>query len=250
MEWVDDGIVLSARKHGESAVIASLLTREHGRHPGLVRGGAGTRARGLYQPGNRVAARWRGRLSEHLGSYSCELARSTAAGVLDDALALAVLSAACAVTEAALPERHPYGRVYQTLDALLDAVAAGDRTLVARYVRWELNLLGEIGYGLDLSVCAATGANDNLAYVSPKTGRAVSLSAGEPYRDRLLALPAFLAGTGPPGGSLPAGDLAAGLKLTGYFLDRHVLGLGLKPPQPRRQLETMVASPRLLRPGP
>ena len=122
MEWDDEGIVLSARKHGESALIASLLTREHGRHPGLVRGGAGSRARGLYQPGNRVAAHWRGRLAEHLGSYRCELARSTAAGVLDDALALAVLRAACAVTDTALPERHPYGRVYETLAALLEAV--------------------------------------------------------------------------------------------------------------------------------
>jgi DNA repair protein RecO (recombination protein O) len=244
MEWDDEGIVLSARKHGESAVIASLLTREHGRHPGLVRGGAGTRARGLYQPGNRVAAHWRGRLSEHLGSYRCELARSTAAGVLDDALALAVLRAACAVTETALPERHPYGRVYETLAELLEAVAQGGGGLVAHYVRWELHLLAEIGYGLDLSTCAATGSNDNLAYVSPKTGRAVSLSAGEPYRDRLLTLPGFLIGAAPPGGSLPMGDLVAGLKLTGYFLDRHVLSQGMKPPAPRRQLETMVSAPR------
>jgi DNA repair protein RecO (recombination protein O) len=244
MEWDDDGIVLSARKHGESAVIASLLTRDHGRHPGLVRGGAGTRARGLYQPGNRVSVHWRGRLSEHLGSYRCELSRSTAANVLDDKLGLAVLRAACAVTEVALPERHPYGRVYETLEALLGAVAESSKTLVAHYVHWELELLAEIGYGLDLSACAATGTNDNLAYVSPKTGRAVSLSAGEPYRDRLLALPAFLIGAGPPGGSLPAGDLAAGLKLTGYFLDRHVLSQGLKPPAPRSQLEAMVAAPR------
>jgi len=244
MEWTDEGIVLSARKHGESAVIASLLTREHGRHPGLVRGGAGARARGLYQPGNRVMAQWRGRLAEHLGSYRCELARSTAAGVLDDALALAVLRAACSVTETALPERHPYGRVYDALAALLDAVAAGERGLVALYVRWEVVLLAEIGYGLDLSQCAATGRNDNLAYVSPKTGRAVSLSAGEPYRDSLLILPGFLAGALPPGGSVPQGDLLAGLRLTGHFLDRHVLSLGIKPPAPRRQLETMVAAPR------
>ncbi|HEX7007723.1 MAG TPA: DNA repair protein RecO [Alphaproteobacteria bacterium] len=244
MEWTDHGIVLSARRHGESAVIASLLTREHGRHSGLVRGGAGSRARGIYQPGNRVAARWRGRLAEHLGSYSCELSRSTAAGVLDDALALAVLRAACAVTEAALPERHPYARVYETLDALLDKVAAGAKGLVAHYIRWELVLLAEIGYGLDLTACAATGSNDNLAYVSPKTGRAVSLSAGEPYRDRLLPLPAFLLGESPPGGSVPAGDLAAGLRLTGYFLDRHVLSGGRTPPAPRRRLEAMVAAPR------
>jgi DNA repair protein RecO (recombination protein O) len=244
MEWDDEGIVLSARKHGESAVIASLLTRDHGRHPGLVRGGAGSRARGLYQPGNRVVAHWRGRLAEHLGAYRCELSRSTAAGVLDNALALGVLRAACAVAEAALPERHPYGRVYETLAELLAAVGEGGGGLVARYVRWELVLLAEIGYGLDLSVCAATGSNDNLAYVSPKTGRAVSLSAGEPYRDRLLTLPAFLIGAGPPGGSLPAGDLVAGLRLTGFFLDRHVLSQGMKLPAPRGQLEAMVSAPR------
>jgi DNA repair protein RecO (recombination protein O) len=244
MEWTDEAIVLSARKHGESAVIASLLTREHGRHPGLVRGGAGSRARGLYQPGNRVVAHWRGRLAEHLGSYRCELSRSTAAGVLDDALALAVLRAACAMTETALPERHPYGRVYETLAELLEAMAAEAGGLVARYVRWELTLLAEIGYGLDLTACAATGSNDNLAYVSPKTGRAVSLSAGEPYRDRLLALPPFLAGAAPPGRLVPMGDLMAGLRLTGYFLDRHVQSQGGKPPAPRRQLEALVAAPR------
>ncbi len=213
MDWNDDGIVLAARRHGEHALIVQLLTREHGRHAGLVRGGAGARQRGNYQPGNFVAAQWRGRLPEHLGAYVCEVKRSHAAPLLDDPLRLAALSAACAVGEAALPEREPHGPVFEGFLALLEALDS-ERGWGEVYIRWELGVLAELGYGLDLSECAATGRNDELAYVSPKSGRAVSLSAGEPYRDRLLPLPAFLAGSGP---ALPS-ELAQGLRLTGYFL--------------------------------
>ncbi len=241
MNWAEDGIVLSARKHGESAAVVQLLTRDHGRHAGLVRGGAGRRARGVLQPGNRVAARWQARLAAHLGTYVCELTRSHAAELLDDPLRLAGLSAACAMAEASLPEREPHGAVYEGFLALLQAMATPDWPRI--YVRWELGLLAELGYGLDLSSCAATGANDELAYVSPKSGRAVSLSAGEPYREKLLPLPRFLAvPRAPAAGDLAAGDLAAGdvakgLRLTGYFLERHVfapLGRGL--PAARRRL--------------
>ena len=217
MDWVDDAIVLGARKHGETSAIVQLLTREHGRHAGLVRGGAGSRARGVYQPGNRVSARWRARLPEHLGTFTCELAHSHAAGLLDDALRLAGLTSACAVTEAALAERHPYPRLYDAFLALLAALA-DEPAWAAVYVRWELGLLDEMGYGLDLSRCAATGGTEDLVYVSPKSGRAVSRAGGEGYRDRLLPLPAFLAGNG----AAPASEVAAGLRLTGYFLDRHV----------------------------
>jgi len=220
IEWSDEGIVLSARRHGESAAIVSLLTRGHGRHVGLVRGGAGRRARGLYEPGNRVTAAWRARLAEHLGHYACELAESRVARVLDDAARLAGLAAATALVDAALPEREPHGRLFDSLDALIlglcDEAAAVDwRTA---YVRFELDLLADLGFGLDLSRCAATGTTADLAYVSPKTGRAVSLSAGEPYRDRLLPLPRFLSQA-----SLPAAaaDLLAGLHLTGVFLEQY-----------------------------
>ncbi len=216
MQWSDEGIVLSARPHGETAAVVHLLTRGQGRHAGLVRGGQGRRARGIYQPGNLVAARWSGRLAEHLGTYSCELLESYAARVLDDPARLAALSAAAAVCERALPEREPHAACFEGFLALLEALA-GDHWAEA-YVRWELALLAELGFGLDLGACAAGGANDQLAYVSPRSGRAVSLTAGEPYRDRLLALPGFLAGRG--GGGLE--EVGQGLALTGFFLERHV----------------------------
>ena len=218
MDWSDEGIVLSARKHGESAAIVTLLTRAHGRHLGLVHGGAGRRGRGVYQPGNRVAARWRARLAEHLGTYVCELERSVAAAFLDDPARLAGLSAACAVAEATLPERESHPAVFEAMLALLEAFETPGWDQA--YVRWELGLLQELGFGLDLSKCAATGVKDALAYVSPRTGRALSLSAGGRWRDRLLPLPGFLIGQ--PG----AGTVADGLALTGYFLERHVLSPG------------------------
>ena len=218
MEWSDDGIVLSARKHGESAAVVSVLTAEHGRHAGLVRGGSGSRMRGVLEPGNRVHVRWRARLEEHLGSFECDMVANVSAGLLDDPLRLAALQAICAVAEAALPERERHAAVYMGMLGLLDAL--GGEAWAGHYVRWELALLADLGFGLDLSACAATGSNDNLTYVSPKSGRAVSASAGEPYRDRLLALPGFLLRERHDPG---VGEVAAGLALTGYFLDRHVL---------------------------
>lgn len=220
MEWTDEGIVLSARKHGESAAIAQLLTQAHGRHAGLVRGGAGSRARGIFQPGNRVQAVWRARLAEHLGAYRCELLHSGGAIFLDDALRLAALAAACALAEAALPERQPHPAVFDGLAALIAALESSDRIAGwgRAYVQWELGLLAELGFGLELSRCAATGRNDELAYVSPRTGHAVSLSAGEPYKDRLLPLPRFLVAAG----ALPTdAEILAGLSLAGHFLERH-----------------------------
>lgn len=228
MEWSDEAIVLTTRRHGESAAIVTLLTREHGRHAGLVQGGAGKRARGLYEPGNRVIATWRARLEEHLGHFACELAEPVAAQLLDEKLRLAALAAAAAVAESALPEREPHPRAYAGLVELIAALTAPGRTTVdwaAAYARWELDLLAELGFGLDLSECAATGTNDRLVYVSPKSGRAVSAAAGEPYRDRLLALPAFLIGPAPA--SLD--DVLAGLRLTGHFLARDVFAHGPHP---------------------
>lgn len=219
MEWSDDGIVLSARKHGESAAVVSVLTAEHGRHAGLVRGGASSRMRGVLEPGNRLRVTWRARLEEHLGSFiQCDMVANASAVLLDDPLRLAALQAMCAVAEAALPERECHHAVYRGMLELLAAL--GGNVWAGRYVRWELALLADLGFGLDLSECAATGSNDNLTYVSPKSGRAVSASAGEPYRDRLLALPGFLLTAGSEPG---VGEITAGLFLTGYFLDLHVL---------------------------
>ncbi len=229
MEWNDAGIVLSARKHGETSAILTLLTRAHGLHAGLVRGGAGKRARGVLQPGNRVEARWRARLSEHLGTFTCELTATFAAALLDDPPRLAGLSAACAVVEAALPERQPHAAVFDGLVAFLGAL--GSDAWPSAYVKWELGLLRELGFGLDLSRCAATGQSDQLAYVSPKSGRAVSRPAAEPYKARLLPLPPFLLAEGKTG---DAGQVADGLRLTGYFLDRHVFGQRDRPPPPAR----------------
>jgi DNA repair protein RecO (recombination protein O) len=217
MEWTDDGIVLSARPHGESAAIVMLLTHGHGRHAGLVHGGAGRSKRGVLQPGNRVKAVWRARMADQLGTFTCEAAGAPGAALLDDARRLAALSAACAVTEAAMSEREPHPGAYDGLGALLEALAG--EVWAEAYIRWEVEMLRELGFGLDLSRCAATGTRDGLAYVSPRTGRAVSLSAGAPYRDRLLALPAFLLGRMGPDREA---EMAAGLALTGHFLERHV----------------------------
>lgn len=233
MEWVDEGVILAVRKHGETSAVVTLLTRGHGRHAGLVRGGAGRGARGILQPGNCVSAHWRARLAEHLGTFTCELTHAHAAAVLDDADRLAVLTAACAVAEAALPEREACEAIYDGLLAVLAAVEAG--VWPVAYVRWELGLLAELGFGLDLAECAVTGRNDQLAYVSPRSGRAVSLAAGEPYKERLLPLPGFLAGGG--NGAVTA-EVADGLRLTGHFLERHVFAqAGRGVPAARRRLE-------------
>jgi DNA repair protein RecO (recombination protein O) len=226
MEWSDEGIVLSARKHGESSVIVSLFTRCHGRHLGLVRGGSGSKARGVYQPGNRVTARWRARLSEHLGAYACELTHGTAALVMDDPLSLAALSAACSVVESTLPERESHEALWQDFSRLVAALETGDWPRL--YVSFEIGLLGELGYGLDLSRCAVSGASDDLVWVSPKSGRAVSGAAAGPYEKRLLRLPPFLRPGGPEAGAETLGavseaDVLDGLALSGHFLDRYLL---------------------------
>jgi len=217
MEWSDEGIVLSARKHGENSVIAHVLTRAHGRHGGLVRGGTGKRARGIWMPGNRVQATWRGRLPEHLGAFTGELTEAIAAGHLNDPARLAALSAACAVTEAALPEREAHPDVFEGLLVLLHSL--GGEAWPTVYVKWELGVLGELGYGLDLSACAATGVVEDLSHVSPKSGRAVSRAATGPNLDSLLPLPPFLLRADAVGG---ADEILDGLRLSGYFLERYV----------------------------
>lgn len=220
MEWRDEGIVLASRRFGENAAVVTLLTCEHGRHAGLVRGAAGRRGRALYQTGNRVEARWRARLGEQLGSFSCELLEAHGARMIDDPLRLAALTSAAALAEAGLPEREPHRSIYDRLLALLQSLGREDRNLPwpEDYVRWELTLLADLGFGLDLLRCAATGVTDELTHVSPRTGRAVSRAAAAPYLDQLLPLPAFLGGSEPE----QPGDVLRGLALTGRFLEQNI----------------------------
>ncbi|MBB6250235.1 DNA repair protein RecO [Nitrospirillum iridis] len=236
MEWTDDAIVLSARPFGDTAALVVLMTREHGRHAGVLHGGQSHRYRGVLEPGAQVSARWRARTADQLGTWTVEPVRSPAGLYLDDPLRLAAIIAATALIDAMLAEREAHPGLY---DATVALFAALDLDIwPAVYVRWEVGLLEEAGFGLDLSQCARTGlpagaANDHLAYVSPRTGRAVSLSAGEPYRDKLLPLPGFLIGLGFNGGGEE--DVAAGLRLTGYFLERHVFAQRHAEVPPARQ---------------
>ena len=237
MEFTDDAILLSTRRHGESAALAVLLTRTHGRHAGLVRGGASRRWTPLLQPGAEFRVRWGARLAEHLGHWTLEPGRSHAAGLLEDAGRLAALAAACALTEAALPEREPHPALYEGLRALLGALdSVTDAPEWGQlYVRWELGLLRELGFGLDLTRCAVTGATEGLTHVSPNTGRAVSAAAAAPYAERLLRLPGFLGGAA--GANDAAAELRAGLVLTGHFLLGQVFAPHrLAPPGARARL--------------
>ena len=231
MQWEDRAFVVASRRHGEHALIVELLTREHGRHLGLVRGGQSPRLRALLQPGNEVAASWRGRLSEHLGNFACELLRAHAARLIDEPDRLAALAAAAALVAATLPEREPHGDVFAAFAGLLDALDSAAEW-PARYVEWECGLLAALGFGLDLGRCAATGMTLDLAYVSPRTGRAVSREAGRPYHNKLLILPEFLTQHGPA----DKVQIAQGLRLTEHFFVHHVLapqGRALPPARAR-----------------
>lgn len=221
MEWQAPAVVLDARPLGESGAVVSLLTETHGRHAGLAKGGASRAQAPVWQRGNLVEARWVARLPEQLGSLTGELVHPAAALAMEDPLALALLSAACAVAEAALPEREPHPRCFRGLVSIIARLGEGATPLLPDYVRWEAELLTELGYGLDLARCAVTGTAEDLVWVSPRSGRAVSAAAGEPWRDRLLPLPRYLLGQW--GGAGPA-DWLAGLRLTGHFLARHVFG--------------------------
>jgi DNA repair protein RecO (recombination protein O) len=237
MEWSDHGIVLSSRPHGETGLVASLLTHAHGRHAGFIHGGVSRKTRPIWQPGNVVEVAWRARLAEQLGNYTGELREPHAARALDDATELAGLAAACALVDAALPEREPHPAMYEGFRAFLGVL--GHDGWSAIYVRLELGLLQELGFGLDLEKCALTGATEDLAFVSPKTGRAVSRAASEPYRDKLVVLPPFLSTGGLPA---DAAELRQGLDLTGFFLERHVFWPHNKPlPGARaRFMETLL----------
>ncbi len=237
MRWSDDGIFLSGRPHGETSAIANIFTRGNGRTHGLVKGGRSRRIRPILQTGNALKVEWRARLDDQLGVYTVELTVATAARVLDDALALAGVNAVASLLQV-LPERDPHPKLF---DAAQDCLAtAGEPVFPASIVRFELRFLDELGFGLDLSKCAATGRTGELAYVSPKSGQAVTRDAGEPYRDKLLPLPRFLVeglGCSPP----PRHDIAAGLTMTGYFLYTHIFGeSGGAMPKAREEFERFL----------
>lgn len=238
MEWRDEGAVLSARRHGESSAIVEAFTEAHGRHAGVVRGGASRRMAPLLQPGAQLSLAWRARLEEHLGSYTVEPLKSRAATIMADRLALAALNSVTALLSFALPEREPHPLLYRRSIALLDML--GDSPLwPLAYLRWEMALLDELGFGLDLSSCAATGQTEDLAYVSPKTGRAVSRPGAGEWADRLLPLPPCLLGAAPSGDA----DIVAGLLTTGHFLETRLApALGDRPlPAPRRRFADAFA---------
>ena len=221
MEWTDEGIVLGVRRHGESSAIVELLTRSHGRHLGLVRGGAGTRMRPLLQPGNSVNTVWRARLDEHLGYYTIEGTRLRAASMFGSPHGVYGVTHLASLVRL-LPERDPHEDIYEMLETILDDFDdAGEAGVWL--VKFELAMLGELGFGLDLSSCAASGAVSDLIYVSPKSGGAVSRQAGEPWRDRLLRLPPFLRESDDGSNGWTGQDVEDGFRLTGLFLLRNVL---------------------------
>ncbi|MDE3061385.1 MAG: DNA repair protein RecO, partial [Pseudomonadota bacterium] len=212
---------LSTRKHGENSAIARLFARGHGVFAGVIKGAHSKTNRGVIQPGNIVNAAWQARLAEHIGTFKCELLEAGAAHLMQDAMRLSALTSLCALIESSLPERHPYPKLYEAFKAFLATLKSSDDWL-EDYVKLELSLLAEAGFGLDLSRCAATGTTDDLVYVSPKSGRAVSSDAGEPYKEKLLALPAFFLPHNKKNRAEPA-EILAGMQLTGYFLDHWLL---------------------------
>jgi DNA repair protein RecO (recombination protein O) len=236
MEWRDEGIILAVKRHGETAAIAEILTRDHGRCLGLVRGGRSRQQRPVLQPGNSVSVLWRARLEEHLGIFTTEPLRLRAGLVIENPIRLAAVVTLVSLSQL-LPEREPHARLYDAFGLVLDAIE-DDEVWPALLARWEMGLLDELGFGLDLARCAATGANDDLVYVSPRSGKAVSRSAGEAYRDRLFALPSFLTG----GTSATTGDVTSAMKITGYFLHRHVAyPRGVPLPQARQTVLAWLA---------
>jgi DNA repair protein RecO (recombination protein O) len=239
MQWSDDGIIIGTRRHGETSLIVELMTRGHGRHLGLVRGGRSRRQQPVLQPGNSVIATWRARLHEHLGHYTVEPTVQRAARLIESAAGLYGIQMLAGLLRL-LPERDPHGQLYEALTAIVDLLDEPP-VAAALIVRFELRLLEDLGFGLDLDRCAATGANDDLAYVSPKTGRAVSRSAGEAWHDKLLSLPAFL--LAPASATVPAADLVRAFQLTGYFLSRHVFEpRGLQPPDARARFIGLIGA--------
>jgi DNA repair protein RecO (recombination protein O) len=254
MHWSDPAIILSTRKYGETSAVLQVLTHEHGVFSGVMRGAYSKKNCGIIQAGNVVSATWNARLAEHLGTFKLELLEAHAAHIMQDAGKLAALSSACAIAELALPERHPYPKLFIKLHEFLH-ILNSDETWAEKYIKFEVFLLSESGFGLDLSKCAATGQTNDLIYVSPKSGRAVCREAGLPYHDKMLPLPAFLLGNGQEviGSKKECADahslqisayfkeIIAGINLTGYFLEHSLLAPNNKKlPAARIRLQNII----------
>jgi DNA repair protein RecO (recombination protein O) len=238
MEWDAPAIILDVRPYGEGDAVATVMTEEHGLHRGLARGGASRGKAGTWQAGNMVQVQWTARLSDQLGSFTGELIHAGASYAMQEAMPLSMLTAICAIAEGALPEREPLPRIFAGLLRLIPRLPLGE-SLLTEVIQWEMVVLSDLGYGLDLSGCAVTGRTEDLAYVSPRTGRAVTREGAGEWADRLLPLPGFLVGSVPP----DATGWRDGLRLTGHFLARDAFGHQHRPlPQARRMLYDRVAA--------
>jgi DNA repair protein RecO (recombination protein O) len=236
-QWRDQGFVLSARPHGEGGAVVSLLTENHGRHAGYLHGAMSSSKRAMIQPGIRVAIDWKSRVADQLGTLTLEQESGLPHGILDDPLKLSGLLSACALCDEALPEREGHPGLYHGFQTLIDMME-GD-VWAAAYVFWEIAFLKELGFGLELTKCAGGGDSRTLAYVSPKSGRAVSYAAADPYKDKLLEMPSFLK---PNGGPFDDEEIAKGLRMTGYFLEHWAFAHHTKGvPDPRLRFEGRYA---------
>ena len=232
LEWEDNGIILSVRGHGETGGIASILTHDNGRAMGYVYGATSTKTQGILEPGNLVSVHWKAKSHNQLGTFKLELEKSHAAEIMENPIKLTAIQSACALADKTLPEREKHTSVYEGTKALMAAL--GTDIWAPTYIYWELGLLREIGFALNLSKCVVTGAGENLVYVSPKSGCAVSSAAGELYKEKLLSLPPFLRGEK----GFEEGDILNGLKLTGHFLLHRVFSQSNSNlPEPRLRLE-------------
>ncbi|MCK0121964.1 DNA repair protein RecO [Loktanella sp. F6476L] len=225
ISWTDDAALLATRPFGETSVIIEVFSEEHGRHAGVVRGGTSRKVAPLLQPGAQLSVTWKARLDQHLGSFTVEPIRSRAAAAMGDRLSLAGLNAVCGLLTMVLPEREAHAPLYDRTMGLLDLLGQTDIWPLA-YLRWEQALLEEMGFGMDLSACAVRGVNEDLAFVSPKSGKAVSRDAAGEWADRLLALPPVLAGKG----DATPGEIVKALATTGYFIENRLIkSLGDRP---------------------
>ncbi len=242
MDWTEDGYILSVKSHGETSAIVNAFTELRGRHAGLVRGGRSRRSRPILQSGNKVHLAWHARLSEHLGNFTIEPLDARAALIMEDRLSLAALNSMSAIIMGALPEREPHENLFKVYEILLENLHDID-IWPALYIRFEMAVLQALGYGLDLSECAATGTTDDLTHISPRSGRAVCAGAAQPYLDKLLPLPNFLQETG----VLHEGDIAKGLDITAYFLRSRVFHLFHKDlPEAREMLVSRLSQAGLI----
>ncbi len=234
MDWQDEGLILGVRKHGETSAIIEVMTKAHGRHMGLVRGGRSSRMRPILQPGNSITVEWRARLEEHLGTFQVEAGELRAASLMVASSGIYGIQMLASHLRL-LPERDPHPQLYNAALVLLDNFEHSE-IAASLMVRFELAMLEELGFGLELDRCASTGQTNQLSYVSPKSGRAVSKDAGLPYSDKMLTLPGFLNRHEQDWATVPqSNQIEAGFKLTGFFLERHIYTpRGIKYPDERR----------------